>query len=46
MRFDYSHSFVSVNRVFTTDSHSFDEMLDYGICKVTYRLDKTDYYLS
>ena len=29
-----------------TDSHSFDEMLDYGICNMTYRLDKTDYYLS
>ena len=25
-----------------TDSHSFDEMLDYGICNVTYRLDKTE----
>ena len=24
------------------DSHSFDEMLDYGICNVTYRLDKTE----
>ena len=27
-----------------TDSHSFDEMLDYGICNLTYRLDKTDHY--
>ena len=25
-----------------TDSHSFDEMLDYGICNVTYRLDKIE----
>ena len=25
-----------------TDSHSFDEMLDYGICNVTCRLDKIE----
>ena len=25
-----------------TDSNSFDEMLDYGICNVTYRLDKIE----
>ena len=25
-----------------TDSHSFDEMLDYRICNVTYRLDKIE----
>ena len=24
------------------DSHSFDEILDYGICNVTYRLDKIE----
>ena len=27
------------------DSHSFDEMLDYGICNVTYRLDKIERFL-
>ena len=26
----------------TTDSHSFDEMLDHGICNVTYRFDKIE----
>ena len=25
-----------------TDRHRFDEMLDYGICNVTYRFDKTE----
>ena len=25
-----------------TGSHSFDETLDYGICNVTYRLDKIE----
>ena len=25
-----------------TDSHSFDEMLDYGTCNVTYRVDKIE----
>ena len=25
-----------------TDGHSFDEMLDYEICNVTYRLDKIE----
>ena len=25
-----------------TDSHSFDDMFDYGICNVTYRLDKIE----
>ena len=25
-----------------TDSHSFDDMLDYGIYNVTYRLDKIE----
>ena len=25
-----------------TDSHSFEEMLDYGTCNLTYRLDKIE----
>ena len=25
-----------------TDSHNFEEMLDYGTCNVTYRLDKIE----
>ena len=28
-----------------TDGHSFDDMLDYVICNVTYRLDKIERFL-